>query len=295
MSQQASSSASGSAASSPSFQIPLIKLTPPKEAPAYTEDVPEQDLGKHSLYVPLRTEEIGWEEGGIYWAGRYTYPVVGIYRGEDDHLAGEYRGGPEPYGFVHMWESEAEEEEEVADEDAEDEMGLHDRESPIFSRRGSDSNGTDISTPEPGTPAELAQNEQGVKITVDEDLMCDRLDAVLRTLADGKGSYDDGNAASIADKSSTLLAPPSEPLAAAVQRPKPTHTRQRSQDSNDASNSAAAALAASAQTERENEQKQLLELPRPSSAVHPSLTRSMHGGDLRRSSDEYTTIWLGEQ
>lgn len=76
------SSSSSSAAPEPvirhGFVIPSIRLTPPDSRPAKSTSVPEQDLGKYSLYVPLRTEEIGWEEGGIVWANVYAYPTVNL-------------------------------------------------------------------------------------------------------------------------------------------------------------------------------------------------------------------------
>lgn len=66
-------------------------------------DVPEQDLGSSSLYVPLRTEEVGWEEGGLIWAPkRYYYPTVNLYGGANDHVIGQYRGGPKGYRFINI-------------------------------------------------------------------------------------------------------------------------------------------------------------------------------------------------
>lgn len=65
--------------------------------------VPEQDLGSDKLFVPLRTEEIGWEEGGLIWAAkRYCYPTVNLYGGVDDRIIGTYRGGPKGYRFVNI-------------------------------------------------------------------------------------------------------------------------------------------------------------------------------------------------
>jgi hypothetical protein len=83
--------------------IPSIRLTPPDSRPAMSPSVPEQDLGSSSLFVPLRTEEVGWEEGGLIWAAkRYFYPTVNLYGGSDDHVIGTYRGGPAGYRFVNI-------------------------------------------------------------------------------------------------------------------------------------------------------------------------------------------------
>lgn len=83
--------------------IPQIRLTPPDERPAKAPEVPEQDLGANRLYVPLRTEEVGWEEGGLIWAPkRYCYPTVNLYGGSDDHVIGSYRGGPKGYRFIKI-------------------------------------------------------------------------------------------------------------------------------------------------------------------------------------------------
>lgn len=85
------SSSSSSNFKIPLLNLPLLKLTPPDQPMRKTEGIPEQNLGKNSLYVPLKTEELGWEEGGIYWAGRYSYPIVNLYGGDDDHVVGQYR------------------------------------------------------------------------------------------------------------------------------------------------------------------------------------------------------------
>jgi len=84
------------------FVIPSIRLTPPDSRPAKSPECPEQDLSNTTLYVPLRTEEIGWEEGGVIWGGKrpvYAYPTVNLYGGDDDHVIGTYRGGPKGYSF----------------------------------------------------------------------------------------------------------------------------------------------------------------------------------------------------
>ncbi|PWN35228.1 uncharacterized protein FA14DRAFT_178604 [Meira miltonrushii] len=86
--------------------IPQIRLTPPDSRPAKAPEVPEQELGSNSLYVPLRTEEIGWEEGGLIWAPkRFYYPTVNLYGGEDDHIIGQYRGGPKGHRFIKITDS----------------------------------------------------------------------------------------------------------------------------------------------------------------------------------------------
>lgn len=83
--------------------IPQIRLTPPDSRPAKAPEVPEQDLGPNKLFVPLRTEEVGWEEGGLIWAPkRYYYPTVSLYGGADDRVIGTYRGGPEGYRFIRV-------------------------------------------------------------------------------------------------------------------------------------------------------------------------------------------------
>ncbi|KAE8214555.1 hypothetical protein CF327_g2044 [Tilletia walkeri] len=84
--------------------IPTITLTPPSEPHRPSERVPHQTLGRRLLYVPIPTADIGWEPAGLFWAGRYAYPTVGIYGGGDDnHRIGSYRGGPEGYRFETYW------------------------------------------------------------------------------------------------------------------------------------------------------------------------------------------------
>ncbi|CEH14321.1 hypothetical protein CBOM_02178 [Ceraceosorus bombacis] len=73
-----------------------------------SEPAPDQDLSNKTLYVPLRTDEIGWEEGGLIWGGRrpvYAYPTVNLYGGDDDHIIGTYRGGPKGYSFYSITDS----------------------------------------------------------------------------------------------------------------------------------------------------------------------------------------------
>lgn len=97
-----------SSASAPSskMNIPIITLTPPTEPPAPSERIPQQNLGKTQLYVPIKTEEIGWEAGGLFWSSRYAYPTLGIYGGgiANDQI-GTYRGGPEGYRFESYWDA----------------------------------------------------------------------------------------------------------------------------------------------------------------------------------------------
>ncbi|KAK0546961.1 hypothetical protein OC846_004160 [Tilletia horrida] len=89
--------------------IPIIKITPPSEPHRISPRVPPQLLGRTRLYVPLRTEEIGWEPSGLFWAGRYSYPEVGIYGGEDNRQIGSYRGGPDGYRFEKLWDEDQQE------------------------------------------------------------------------------------------------------------------------------------------------------------------------------------------
>ncbi|KAE8204436.1 hypothetical protein A4X06_0g1526 [Tilletia controversa] len=87
--------------------IPTITLTPPKEPHQPSERLPHQTLGKRQLYVPIKTDDIGWEAGGLFWSGRYAYPTVGIYGGgADNHQIGSYRGGPEGYRLEVYWDEE---------------------------------------------------------------------------------------------------------------------------------------------------------------------------------------------
>ncbi|PWN25501.1 hypothetical protein BDZ90DRAFT_233950 [Jaminaea rosea] len=107
-----SSSRRGSASSAApvvrnGFVIPSITLTPPDEKPARSPSLPWQDYtSKSTLYVPVKTEDIGWEEGGLWWHGHYEYREVQIYGGEDDRVVGKYRGGPEGYGYMEVWDQE---------------------------------------------------------------------------------------------------------------------------------------------------------------------------------------------
>lgn len=122
-SSSSSSSSSRTAASNVVIRgghiIPSIRLTPPDTRPMTSEIVPEQDLNSNLLFVPLKTEEIGWESGGLIWtAKRYFYPIVNLYAGMDDHVIGTYRGGPEGYRFVKIIDSDF----ALADQDDEEEQ-----------------------------------------------------------------------------------------------------------------------------------------------------------------------------
>ncbi|CAO1621923.1 unnamed protein product [Jaminaea pallidilutea] len=87
------------------FVIPAITLTPPDERPQSSQSLPWQDFtSKSSLYVPVKTEDIGWEEGGLWWHGTWHYREVLLYGGEDDRAVGKYRGGPDGYAYTEVWD-----------------------------------------------------------------------------------------------------------------------------------------------------------------------------------------------
>lgn len=87
------------------FVIPAITLTPPDERPQRSQTLPWQDFtSKSSLYVPVKTEDIGWEEGGLWWHGTWHYREVLLYGGEDDRAVGKYRGGPDGYAYTEVWD-----------------------------------------------------------------------------------------------------------------------------------------------------------------------------------------------
>lgn len=89
------------------FVIPAITLTPPDDKPRRSEPLPWQDFtSKKSLYVPVKTEDIGWEEGGLWWHGKFHYREVLLYGGEDDRVVGKYRGGPEGYSYSEIWDED---------------------------------------------------------------------------------------------------------------------------------------------------------------------------------------------
>lgn len=90
------------------FIIPAITLTPPDDKHRRSQSLPWQDFtSKSTLYVPVKTEEIGWEEGGLWWHGKFQYREVLLYGGEDDHVVGKYRGGPQGYAYQEIWDQEA--------------------------------------------------------------------------------------------------------------------------------------------------------------------------------------------
>ncbi|CAO1635729.1 unnamed protein product [Parajaminaea phylloscopi] len=87
------------------FIIPAITLTPPDDKPRRSASLPWQDFtSKRTLYVPVKTEEIGWEEGGLWWHGKFHYREVLLYGGQDDHVVGKYRGGPDGYRYQEVWD-----------------------------------------------------------------------------------------------------------------------------------------------------------------------------------------------
>ena len=91
------------------FIIPAITLTPPDDKHRRSEPLPWQDFtSKKTLYVPVKTEDIGWEEGGLWWHGKYQYREVNLYGGDDDHIVGVYRGGPEGYAYTTIFDEAAE-------------------------------------------------------------------------------------------------------------------------------------------------------------------------------------------
>ncbi|PWN22130.1 hypothetical protein BCV69DRAFT_133761 [Microstroma glucosiphilum] len=90
------------------FVIPSITLTPPDARHSRSQSLPWQDFtSKTTLYVPVKTEDIGWEEGGLWWCGKFEYREVSLYGGKDDHVVGKYRGGPEGYSYMDIWDQDA--------------------------------------------------------------------------------------------------------------------------------------------------------------------------------------------
>nr|CDI54521.1 conserved hypothetical protein [Melanopsichium pennsylvanicum 4] len=86
------------------FTIPTITITPPDSAPQYSSPVPEQTYEKTVLFVPVKTEELGWDEHGLYWNGTYAYPVHEIY--DKEGLAiGRRRKGPAGYRFEEYYDA----------------------------------------------------------------------------------------------------------------------------------------------------------------------------------------------
>ncbi|UTT89279.1 hypothetical protein NDA17_000174 [Ustilago hordei] len=87
----------------PNFNIPKIVITPPDEPARYSSPLPEQRFEKAVLFVPVKTEELGWEEHGLYWNGTYAYPVHQIYDREGQPI-GRRRKGPQGYRFEEYYE-----------------------------------------------------------------------------------------------------------------------------------------------------------------------------------------------
>lgn len=88
----------------PSFVIPTILITPPDAPPQYSTAVPEQRYEKSVLFVPVKTEELGWDEHGLYWNGTYAYPVHEIYD-KEGHPIGRRRKGPSGYRFEEYYDN----------------------------------------------------------------------------------------------------------------------------------------------------------------------------------------------
>ncbi|KAJ1033917.1 hypothetical protein NDA16_000125 [Ustilago loliicola] len=88
----------------PNFAIPTILITPPDETARYSSPIPEQQYEKTVLFVPVKTEELGWEEHGLYWNGTYAYPVHQIYDREGQPI-GRRRKGPQGYRFEEYYEN----------------------------------------------------------------------------------------------------------------------------------------------------------------------------------------------
>lgn len=88
----------------PAFVVPTILITPPDAPARYTSPIPEQQYEKSVLFVPVRTEELGWDEHGLYWNGTYAYPVHQIYDKEGSPI-GRRRKGPQGYRFEEYYEN----------------------------------------------------------------------------------------------------------------------------------------------------------------------------------------------
>ncbi|PWZ03664.1 hypothetical protein BCV70DRAFT_209899 [Testicularia cyperi] len=83
--------------------IPTIVITPPSDAPLFSMATPEQLYDKAVLFVPVKTEELGWDEHGLYWNGTYAYPIHNIYDKEGQPI-GRRRKGPLGYRFEEYYE-----------------------------------------------------------------------------------------------------------------------------------------------------------------------------------------------
>ncbi|GAC92476.1 hypothetical protein PHSY_000029 [Pseudozyma hubeiensis SY62] len=90
--------------STPAFVVPTILITPPDAPPQYSTSVPEQKYEKSVLFVPVKTEELGWDEHGLYWNGTYAYPVHQIYNKEGQPI-GRRRKGPHGYRFEEYYDN----------------------------------------------------------------------------------------------------------------------------------------------------------------------------------------------
>ena len=82
--------------------VPTILITPPDTPPQYSSSIPEQQYEKSVLFVPVKTEELGWDEHGLYWNGTYAYPVHQIYDKEGQPI-GRRRKGPAGYRFEEYY------------------------------------------------------------------------------------------------------------------------------------------------------------------------------------------------
>ncbi|GAC74160.1 hypothetical protein PANT_10c00033 [Moesziomyces antarcticus T-34] len=83
-------------------QVPRIIITPPDEPARFSSALPEQTYEKSVLFVPVKTEELGWDEHGLYWNGTYAYPVHQIYDKEGSPI-GRRRKGPQGYRFEEYY------------------------------------------------------------------------------------------------------------------------------------------------------------------------------------------------
>ncbi|SPO28613.1 uncharacterized protein UTRI_04491 [Ustilago trichophora] len=87
-----------------SVVVPTILITPPDTPPHYSSAIPEQQYEKSVLFVPVKTEELGWDEHGLYWNGTYAYPVHQIYDKEGRPI-GRRRKGPSGYRFEEYYDN----------------------------------------------------------------------------------------------------------------------------------------------------------------------------------------------
>ncbi|KIS68215.1 uncharacterized protein UMAG_15083 [Mycosarcoma maydis] len=88
----------------PASNVPTILVTPPDAPPQYSTSIPEQQYEKSVLFVPVKTEELGWDEHGLYWNGTYAYPVHQIYNKEGQPI-GRRRKGPHGYRFEEFYDN----------------------------------------------------------------------------------------------------------------------------------------------------------------------------------------------